>query len=227
MAVFEKKNYTLITYYHNSMLEYRIRKGANNHEQSPVIFLIHGYGSNADDLFSFAPYLPKTHTIIALEAPLILSTGSYAWYQIYPKDDGSLDSELKEADKALALLNYNIIILMKENNLNLNDISVLGFSQGAILSWALAYSRPNKLRRIVALSGLIHKSIDTSKPPKFIAYAAHGINDMIIPVELARNSVYPLSQKYNEIVYHEFNDGHTVSQENFTKILTWLEKTNL
>ena len=40
------------------MLEYRIRNAEGNAIKKPVIFLIHGYGSNADDLFSFAPYLP-------------------------------------------------------------------------------------------------------------------------------------------------------------------------
>ena len=53
------------------MLKYRIRKGDNKLTQSSAIFLIHGYGSNCDDLFSFAPYLPKNLTIIALELSLI------------------------------------------------------------------------------------------------------------------------------------------------------------
>ena len=38
------------------MLNYIIRK-AKSIENSPTIVLIHGYGSNAEDLFSFKPYL--------------------------------------------------------------------------------------------------------------------------------------------------------------------------
>ena len=209
------------------MLEYRIRKAENNLAQSPAMFLIHGYGSNSEDLFSFTPYLPKSHTIIALQAPLLLLHGSYAWYQLYPKEDGSLEAKLNEAQDALDLIIKNIELLVNKYNLNSFDLSVLGFSQGAILSWALAYSKPKKVRRIIALSGLIHESIDTSKSPEFIAYAAHGINDIVIPIEMARKSVLPLSRKYTEIEYYEFNDGHTVSNENFTKMLAWLEKTNL
>jgi phospholipase/carboxylesterase len=107
------------------------------------------------------------------------------------------------------------------------DVSVLGFSQGAILSWALAYSKSEIVRRVIALSGYIHESIDTSDPPKFIGYASHGISDEIIPIKMARDSVFPISQKHNEIEYHEFSDGHNVSQENFKKILIWLERTKL
>ena len=209
------------------MLEYRIRQGINTLEKSPVIFLIHGYGSHADDLFSFAPYLPKSHTIIALQAPLNLSPGGYAWYPLYPNEDGTFTSELEAAWSAVDLLNENINLLIKKYDLNSNDISLLGFSQGSILSWALAFSTPKKIRRIVALSGLVHESVDTSQPPTFLAYAAHGISDVVIPVEKARATILPFSEKYTEIEYHEFPEGHSVSQENFTRLLGWLEKTEL
>ncbi len=209
------------------MLEYRIRQGINTLEKSPVIFLIHGYGSHANDLFSFAPYLPKSHTIIALQAPLNLSPGGYAWYPLYPNEDGTFTSELEAAWSAVDLLNENINLLIKKYDLNSIDISLLGFSQGSILSWALAFSTPKKIRRIVALSGLVHESVDTSQPPTFLAYAAHGISDVVIPVEKARATILPFSEKYTEIEYHEFPEGHSVSQENFTRLLGWLEKTEL
>ena len=209
------------------MLEYRIRKGTNTIEKSPVIFLIHGYGSHADDLFSFAPYLPQTHTVIALQAPLVIAPGSYAWYPLYPKEDGTFTSELEAAWSAVDILTENIDLLVEKYGVNPIDISILGFSQGAILSWALAFSKPKKIRRIVALSGMVHESVDTSQPPTFLAYAAHGISDVVIPVEKARTTILPLSEKYNEIEYHEFPEGHSVSQENFTRLLGWLKKTEL
>ena len=209
------------------MLKYRIRKGDNKLTQNPAIFLIHGYGSNCDDLFSFAPYLPKNLTIIALEAPLLLAQGSYAWYHLYPGQNGALKSDLNEAQRSLELITNNIKQLIEKYNINKMDVSVLGFSQGAILSWALAYGKSKIVRRVIALSGYIHESIDTSDPPKFIGYATHGITDEIIPIKMARDSVFPISQKHSAIEYHEFNDGHNVSQENFTKMLIWLERTKL
>jgi len=209
------------------MLKYRIRKGDNKLKQNPAIFLIHGYGSNCDDLFSFAPYLPKNLTIIALEAPLSLAQGSYAWYHLYPGQNGTLKSDLNEAQRSLELITNNIKQLIEKYNINKMDVSVLGFSQGAILSWALAYSKSEIVRRVIALSGYIHESIDTSDPPKFIGYATHGISDEIIPIKMARDSVFPISQKHSAIEYHEFSDGHNVSQENFTKMLIWLERTKL
>ena len=139
------------------MLDYQIRSAEGKAEKNPTIILIHGYGSNAEDLFSFAPYLPKSHTIIALQA----------------------------------------------------------------------FKYPEKVRRIIALSGLIHESVPMQKKPEFLAYAAHGTEDTVIKIDQAREYILPLSKKYDEIEYHEFNDGHTVSQENFTALMKWIDKTNL
>ncbi|MDA8947649.1 alpha/beta fold hydrolase [Flavobacteriaceae bacterium] len=210
------------------MLEYRIQNAtSSDKENTPAIILIHGYGSNADDLFSFAPYLPKNHTIIAIQAPLTLSPNSYAWYPLQMDPSGAITSELEAAWSAVQLIVDNINELVKIHKLDAADISLLGFSQGAILSWAIAYHHSDNIRRIVALSGMVHESVNTSEAPNFLAYSSHGINDQVIPISQPRNTIVPLSKQYNQISYHEYNDGHTVSQENFNQFVTWLEKTNL
>ena len=209
------------------MLEYRIQKTESPNKKRPALFLIHGYGSNADDLFSFAPYLPKNHTIIALQAPLSLGNKSFAWYPLSINTNGEIGSKNDTAWAAVDTLIKNIDELTEKYALNPKDISLLGFSQGSILSWALGYRFPDKIRRVIALSGFIHESINTTKEPEFIAYAAHGTKDEVIPVFKARESILPLSKKYSEIQYHEYPDGHTISQENFTALIKWLNKTNL
>ena len=209
------------------MLHYKIKNAENGLKNNPVIFLLHGYGSNEDDLFSFAPFLPKYSTIISFQAPYELSAGSYAWYHLYPKSDGTFESDNETAWKTVDLLNKNIQLIIKKYNLDSNDITLLGFSQGAILGWALAFEKPDIVRRLVALSGLVHETVNTSKQPHFIAYSSHGISDQVIPIELARKTILPLRDKYEKIEYYEFPEGHTVSQENFNLVLKWLDKTKL
>jgi phospholipase/carboxylesterase len=140
---------------------------------------------------------------------------------------GAVTSEVEAAWSAVQLIVDTIDELIKIHKLDADDISLLGFSQGAILSWAIAYHHSDKIRRIVALSGMVHESVDSSSPPNFIAYASHGINDQIISISLPRTTVLPLSNAHQSITYHEFKDGHNVSQENFTLMLAWLDKTNL
>ena len=210
------------------MLEYRIQNASvSNKETSPAIILIHGYGSHADDLFSFAPYLPKDHTVIAIQAPLEMGPNSYAWYPLQMDPSGAPTSEVEAAWNALQLIVDTVDELIKIHKLDADDISLLGFSQGAILSWAIAYHHSDRIRRIIALSGMVHESVDSSSPPNFIAYSSHGIKDQVIPISLPRTTILPLSNVHEAITYHEFEDGHNVSQENFTLMLAWLDKTNL
>ncbi len=210
------------------MLEYRIQNASvSNKETSPAIILIHGYGSHADDLFSFAPYLPKDHTVIAIQAPLEMGPNSYAWYPLQMDPSGAPTSEVEAAWNAVQLIVDTVDELIKIHKLDADDISLLGFSQGAILSWAIAYHHSDRIRRIIALSGMVHESVDSSSPPNFIAYSSHGIKDQVIPISLPRTTILPLSNAHEAITYHEFEDGHNVSQENFTLMLAWLDKTNL
>lgn len=50
---------------------------------SPLIILIHGYGSNERDLFSLIDYFPNDTYVVSLRAPIKLFNDSYAWYDIY------------------------------------------------------------------------------------------------------------------------------------------------
>ncbi|MEP2277858.1 MAG: phospholipase, partial [Maribacter sp.] len=63
-------------------LEHIIRPSSLTDKKPPVLFMLHGYGSNEEDLFSFAPELPEELCIIAVRAPYILQPYGYAWYAI-------------------------------------------------------------------------------------------------------------------------------------------------
>ena len=51
-------------------------------ESNPVLILLHGFGSNEEDLFSFASELPKNYYIISVRAPKPLAPYGYAWFDI-------------------------------------------------------------------------------------------------------------------------------------------------
>ena len=65
-------------------LDFLIRKSENTEIKSGAIFMFHGYGSNKEDLFSLEQYLPKSQTIISLEAPLKLPFGGFSWFKGVP-----------------------------------------------------------------------------------------------------------------------------------------------
>ena len=66
----------------NLSLEYLIREPKIKLDKNPLLVLIHGYGSNEEDLFSFATELPEEYYIVSARAPYNMQYGSYAWYAI-------------------------------------------------------------------------------------------------------------------------------------------------
>lgn len=212
------------------MLSYKLKKVNSGTAPHPAIILLHGYGSNADDLFSFADYLPQNHTIISLQAPYDTAFGGSAWYSIH--FDASQDkwSDVEEAKRSLNLIVNQIDSLTKTYDLNPNDITLMGFSQGAILSWSLLMDHPKKIRRGVCMSGYIDPQL-LSQPlgayKNILAYASHGINDPTVPYAWAKNSIEQLKASNPKVTFNSYPDGHNVSPENFKDILQWLSNTNL
>ena len=63
-------------------LHYIVRHPKSNLENPPLLILLHGYGNNEEDLFSFAEELPDNLLIISAQAPYPMDYGGYAWYAI-------------------------------------------------------------------------------------------------------------------------------------------------
>ena len=118
-----------------TQLKYLIHKGNINTKDRKVIFLLHGYGSNEQDLFSLKEYIHPSYTIISLRAPISLNFNSYAWYSI--DFENTIDRWMNN-EEAIKSKNIVVSILVHLKDLGFKDrVSILGFSQGAILSWAL------------------------------------------------------------------------------------------
>ena len=208
-------------------LNYKIQKASQYPDKSGVIFLIHGYGSNSNDLFSFKTYLPKNLSIISLEAPIQIEMGGFAWYSINYNQDFKKWSNNEEAISSIKKIYQTINILLKKYNLNDNDISLLGFSQGAILSWAIGFNYPNFIRRVIALSGYINEELIDNYNITFKAFCSHGVIDPIIPIDWARATIKKHINKENDnFIYNEYNDGHTVTENNLLDFLNWINKTS-
>ena len=174
------------------MLFYKIRKASTGKAPKRCIILLHGYGSNADDLFSFANYLPHQITVISLEAPIDTPFGGKAWYSIHFDAAQDKWSDLEEAKKSLDAITQQLEYFINEYDLNPKDISLMGFSQGAILSWSLLLDHPQKFRRAICMSGYINTQL-LEKPldeyQNVLSYASHGTNDPTVPYEWAESSI--------------------------------------
>ena len=212
-------------------LDFLIRKSNNTNEKSGSIFMFHGYGSNKEDLFSLEQYLPQSHTIISLEAPLKLPFGGFSWFDIDYSDviENNLDKRYKEINESIVGLLNNIDKHIETENLNESDVSILGFSQGGSICWKLGLDFSNRFRRVIPLSSFIHPSYlneDLNDYKDLEIYSSHGTLDEVIPISLVEKYIESLA-KNNNLVFDRFEAGHTISQMNLLNLIKWIDTTNL
>ena len=210
----------------DQVLDYRVRRPLKESDTSPVLFLLHGYGSHEEDLFSFANYLPEEYLIISLRAPLNLSFGGYAWYSIHFNEQQDKWSDDAEAKKAQEIILYNIDYHLEQFKLKGQKVSLLGFSQGAILSWAVGLSHPERIDQLIALSGYVNEDIFSYAEKgldQLRIFSSHGTEDPTLPIEWARNGIALVEKKEISVAYKEYPQGHGINQDNFNDLLSWLK----
>jgi phospholipase/carboxylesterase len=212
----------------NLSLNYLIKSPKETTSKTPLLLLLHGYGSNEADLFSFASELPEDYLIISAQAPQSMGFGQYAWYAIhFDAADGKF-SDIPQALEARDTIAKFIDELKSKYTFDSNNVTLLGFSQGAILSYSLAFNYPEKVQKIIALSGYINEelntktALETSKKIPF--FVSHGTQDQVLPVALARKTVEYLKANNYAVTYQEYPIGHGVSPQNFTDFKAWLAK---
>ena len=211
----------------NLSLAYKIREPKVVLNKNPLLLLLHGYGSNEADLFSFAEELPETYYIISARAPYDMQYGSYAWYAINFDADQNKFSDNEQAKTSRDLIAKFIDDLIQKYPINANDVSLIGFSQGSILSYAVALSYPEKVQRVVAMSGYLNLGIVADDYLKntlsnLKIFASHGTVDQVIPIAWARKTPGILENLGIAVTYKEYPIGHGVAPQNFYDLKNWL-----
>ena len=177
----------------SSTFNYLIRQPKQIKRKNPLIILIHGYGSNEEDLFSFAPELPDDYFVVSVQAPYQVPPYGFAWYAITFDADMNKFSNDTQAIESRDLLVQFIDGLCAEYPIDSANINLIGFSQGAILSYAIAVTYPEKINKVVALSGYFNADImmpktNISSYNHLKIFGSHGTVDQVIPVEWARKT---------------------------------------
>ena len=216
----------------NDLPFFHIHKKSNlENSPSPLLLMVHGYGSNEQDLFSFSRAIPEKFTIVSIRGDIEIQYNGFAWYNITIDFNGKKSYDIKKAIESRDNIIKVIEICKKIYNIDPDNVNLMGFSQGSMLVNAVALTYPEQIRNVISLSGAFDKNIinisNTSSLKGLSFYISHGLNDEILPFDLSKQSIKILSENNIDHVFEEYPIGHGVSPENFKSMLSWLiKKTN-
>ena len=210
-------------------LYHLIRKPKIEVEKAPLLIMLHGYGSNEEDLFAFAEELPDEMFVISVRAPYSMPPYRYAWYAINWTGNGGKFSDDEQAINSREKISAFIDEAVETYPVDGKNVTLVGFSQGCILSLAVALSYPEKVKNVIGLSGYANKDIlkagyEENDFSHLSFYVSHGSADQVVPVDWGRKTKPLLDSLKIENTYSEFPVGHGVAPQNFMELKQWLEK---
>ncbi|MDQ4123523.1 MAG: alpha/beta hydrolase-fold protein [Acidobacteriota bacterium] len=195
-------------------------------EKSPLLLLLHGFGSNEQDLISFAAYLDKRFFIASARAPFTTDFGGFAWFQIR-YGVGGMEIDAKQAEESRHLLLKSVGELVEEHDLDAKRVYLAGFSQGAIMIYSLILTAPEKFAGAVPMSGVLPPQyLDYRAPDErlkdFPIFVSHGVYDAVLPIKFGREAKAQLEKLPVKLDYKEYPNAHNVSEESLRDVVVWL-----
>jgi phospholipase/carboxylesterase len=200
-------------------LAHRVRPATGDPQGALV--LLHGRGADEDDLFGLLDLLDPQRRLLGVTAggPLFLPPGGKHWY-VVPRV-GFPDPETFAAS-------YTALdAFLGATGVPIDRTIVGGFSQGAVMSWALALGpdRPAPAG-VIALSGFIPTVPGWEFPGRPLRAAiGHGSLDPVISVDFGRAASARLEEAGGDVTYHESPIAHQIDPRFLGTLPAWIEQS--
>lgn len=191
---------------------------SNWNKKSPIVLLLHGYGSNMRDLPSLMDFLPGLPWI-SLQAPLDAGNGGFCWApRKVPSNPEAADVEAGTA---------RIWDWVDANLPAEAPIVVIGFSQGGLMATQLLRTRPNRLKATVVLAGFV---LGASQPgdsaleaSKAKVYYGRGLDDAVIEQGAVSRTESWMNRCTTPVMRRYERLGHSINEEQMADVSEYLE----
>jgi phospholipase/carboxylesterase len=165
----------------------------------PTVLLLHGYGSDEQDLAALGPLVTDGLPWVSLRAPLALQSRGHSWFPIVTP--GSPDPEpVSESTDAI----WGWV----DEHLGADSTIVpVGFSQGGLMATELLRTRPQRVAATVVLGGFVQGAArpadDLMAETRPAVFWGRGAEDRVIaPHAIERTRTWlPAHSTLTERVY--------------------------
>ncbi|MHA6252199.1 alpha/beta hydrolase [Oceanobacillus sp. CAU 1775] len=206
-------------------LTYELRKPQSQQPEKtyPAIFLMHGMGSNEQDIITLVNGLEVDAYIFGIRGSLEHPPG-FAYFTI----EGFGKPQRAIFDETIQQLEAFVDEALTTYPINPEKVFLGGFSQGAILSMALGLTMGNKVKGVMAFSGYIPEFVKedyaVQTDSNLEVFISHGEADPIFPLYWGEANRDFFSELGVAVEFHAYPDSHTISANNYRDFRMWLDK---
>ncbi len=182
------------------LLKIRLPKNPGRNE---VIFLLHGWTGNENSMWVFGSQLPGSALVISVRAPYLSrqeDLGGYSWVE------KTIDFWPTYKDFMPSVHRFvNLIGEIKEHYsfADFDQISLVGFSQGAAMAVSVTVEFPMMVKKLAVLAGFMPDGVSEkqSLPKHLEIFIGHGQLDTIVPVSKAEETKQYFEAYGNKVIY--------------------------
>lgn len=191
----------------------------------PLIVALHGVGSSAEDMTAALYPLDAFADVIALPGhePFDSSDSGRQWFSVMGVTEGNRSTRTAAALPALiAKLNQ----LAVARNIRRDDIILLGFSQGAIMTLA-AVAGGYHCGRAISIAGRLAVPVSPALDRQAEILVVHDADDQIMPSGLSLDAAAALNRAGHAVkIVETAGVGHRIGTATLEAISTWLTRHN-
>lgn len=193
---------------------------------SSVLIMLHGFGSNGDDLISLAPYIAQENPNMAFYAPHGVSSTPFAMgYQWFSDNDWTF-RDRDGMDIAKNHIEAYIEQVKKETGVADDKIILLGFSQGTMTALFVAPRLKNRLGGVIGLSGRMFwdEELEGTTYHKMPMRLIHGLEDDVVDPQSSPDAATRLTKLGYDVDVHMIPQlAHGIDEQAMAKILDFLK----
>ncbi|MCQ3001499.1 dienelactone hydrolase family protein [Pseudomonas syringae] len=206
-----------------------VEQASTEVKDKPLVIFLHGYGGDETNLLSFTSLMPSDYNYLSVRAPMNAREEGYQWFT--PKRDSAYyDGVTSDLESSGQLLKQFIEQATSKYQTQPSKVFLVGFSQGAMMSYEVALRDPGLVGGFAALSGHMLPVLKAELKPdptlrKLAVFIGHGTADTLIPVQGASDAESYLKALGLKPQYHAYAGlPHGVNETEVKDLAGWLEK---
>lgn len=210
------------------VLQYKIKLPVTHKEKPAMVLLMHGVGSNEEDMFRLANEFTGNAVIVSARAPFTIAQGRYAWFAL-EVEGGIRKINEEQAEKSRQVINVFVNQLSEKYDIDPQRIYIGGFSQGGIMAYSVGLTYPKKFAGVFAFSSRLLSEVkpiikEKEELEHLKMFIAHGTQDQTLVVEYGRDAKVYLEPMLPKLEYHEYEMAHTIIAQELGDFKIWLGK---